>query len=219
MIAALLTAFYSVRLMIMTFHGKPRADHHVMEHVHESPWVMTGPLVVLAIGALTTGFLLHTWFIGAHWEDFWRGAIFNLPTNHVLEQMEQVPAWVHWSPTVFGCAWRAVAWVMYMAMPLLPIRLAEMFRPIYLLVLNKFYFDELYNAIFVQPSFRLARALWQTGDVTLIDGVPNGLAALASGGSKEMVKIQTGSLAVYAFAMLIGVVVLIGVFMLFGWVG
>lgn len=219
LIAALLTAFYSVRLMIMTFHGKPRADHHVMEHAHESPWVMLGPLVVLSIGALTTGFLLRNWFIGAHWQDFWRGAIFNLPTNHVLASIEQLPVWVHWSPTVFAVAGGVVAWVMYSAMPLLPIRLAEMFRPLYLFVLNKFYFDELYDAILVQPSLRLARALWQTGDATVIDGVPNGLAALASGSSKEVVKIQTGSLATYAFAMLIGVVVLIGVFMLFGWVG
>ena len=104
---------------------------------------------------------------------------------------------------------------MYIAYPLLPMRLAAMFRPIYLLFLNKWYFDEIYDAVIVQPLIRLARTFWQTGDVTMIDGVPNGLAALATEGSREAVKIQTGSLAVYAFVMLIGVVVLVGVFMLF----
>src|SRR6202012_6204326 len=91
-------------------------------------------------------------------------------------------------------------------------RLATMFRPIYLFLLNKWYFDELYDAIFVQPALRLSRLFWQVGDVTIIDGVPNGLAELTTEGSREAVKIQTGSLALYAFAMLIGVVVLVGLF-------
>ncbi|MFI4981921.1 MAG: NADH-quinone oxidoreductase subunit L, partial [Nevskiales bacterium] len=89
------------------------------------------------------------------------------------------------------------------------------FRGIYLFLLNKWYFDELYDAILVQPIFRLARTLWQTGDATLIDGVPNGLATLAVDGSRQAVKLQTGSLAVYAFSMLIGVVLLVGIFLLF----
>jgi NADH-quinone oxidoreductase subunit L len=102
---------------------------------------------------------------------------------------------------------------MYIASPLLPMRLATMFRPIYLFLLNKWYFDELYDAIFVQPAIRLARMLWQTGDATIIDGVPNGLAEMTVDGSRQAVKIQTGSLAVYAFVMLIGVVVLVGLFL------
>jgi NADH-quinone oxidoreductase subunit L len=102
---------------------------------------------------------------------------------------------------------------MYMVFPLLPMQLATTFRGIYLFLLNKWYFDELYDAIFVQPAIRLARMLWQTGDATLIDGVPNGLAELAVDGSRQAVKIQTGSLAVYAFVMLIGVVLLVGLFL------
>jgi NADH-quinone oxidoreductase subunit L len=215
-VAAFLTAFYSWRLLIMTFHGKPRADHHVMEHVHESPWVMMGPLAALSVGALVAGFLLHGWFIGEEWPEFWRGSIFNGAHNQVLAGIEQVPAWVDAMPSIMGVLGIAVAYLMYMAFPLSPIRLAEMFRPVYLFVLNKWYFDELYDAVLVQPSMRLARALWQTGDATVIDGVPNGLAALTTEGSRGMVKVQTGSLAVYAFVMLIGVVILIGVFMLFG---
>lgn len=212
--AAFLTAFYSWRLLFMTFHGKSRADHHVMEHVHESPWVMLGPLVVLAVGAVIAGWTLNNWFIGEHWQHFWQGAIFNGPHNEVIENLEHVPGWVELAPLVVGLLGIALAWVMYIANPLLPVRLAESFRPVYLFLLNKWYFDELYDAIIVQPLIRLARVLWQTGDATIIDGVPNGLATITSGGSRQIVKIQTGSLAVYAFVMLIGVVVLVGLFML-----
>ncbi|WP_158923123.1 NADH-quinone oxidoreductase subunit L [Acidisphaera sp. S103] len=213
-LAAFLTAFYSWRLLFMTFHGTSRADHHVLEHAHESPWVMLGPLVVLATGAVFAGWALHGWFIGSDWPHFWNGAIFNGPHNQVIEHLEDVPGWVELAPLVVGLLGIGVAYVMYIANPLLPMRLAQQFGPIYRFVLNKWYFDELYNVIFVQPAIRLARLFWQVGDVTIIDGVPNGLAELTSDGSREVVKIQTGSLAVYAFAMLIGVVVLIGIFML-----
>ena len=215
-LAAFLTAFYSWRLLFMTFHGQSRADHHVLEHVHESPPVMMLPLYVLAAGAIVTGFALHGMFIGESWQEFWNGSIINGPANHTLAGIEEVPTWVDYTPTVVGLLGIATAYVMYIASPLLPMRLATMFRPIYLFLLNKWYFDELYVALLVQPSIRLARNFWQTGDATLIDGVPNGLAALTAEGSREAVKIQTGSLAVYAFVMLIGVVVLIGIFMLFG---
>ncbi len=212
-LAAFLTAFYSWRLLIMTFHGKPRADHHVLEHVHESPWVMIGPLLVLALGALIAGKLLDPWFIGEDWQAFWNGSIFNAPNNHVLAALESVPPWAELAPLVMGLAGIALAYLMYMVFPLLPMRLATQFRGIYLFLLNKWYFDELYDAIFVRPAIRLARTLWQTGDATLIDGVPNGLAELTVDGSRQAVKIQTGSLAVYAFVMLIGVVLLVGIFL------
>jgi len=212
-LAAFLTAFYSWRLLIMTFHGRSRADHHVLEHVHESPWVMVGPLLVLALGALIAGKLLDPWFIGEHWQVFWNGSIFNAPDNHILAQLESVPAWAELAPLVMGLAGIALAYMMYMVFPLLPMRLATQFRGIYLFLLNKWYFDELYDAIFVQPAIRLSRVFWQTGDATLIDGVPNGLAELTVDGSRQAVKIQTGSLAVYAFVMLIGVVLLIGIFL------
>ncbi len=213
-LAAFLTAFYSWRLLIMTFHGRPRADHHVMEHVHESPAVMLVPLFVLAAGALVAGFVLHSAFIGEGWPEFWDGSIFNGPNNHTIARLEDVPLWVEATPTVMGLLGIATAYVMYMAFPLLPMRLATQFRGIYQFLLNKWYFDELYDSIFVQPLIRLARVFWQTGDAMLIDGVPNGLAELTVDGSRQAVKIQTGSLAMYAFVMLIGVVVLIGLFLL-----
>ena len=213
-LAAFLTAFYSWRLLFMTFHGKPRADHHVMEHVHESPTIMIGPLVVLSIGAVVAGFALHSWFIGDNWPAFWRGSIFNGAHNHVLAAIEKVPFWVDVTPTVVGLLGIALAFVMYIVNPLIPVRLAQSFGGIYRFLLNKWYFDELYNIIFVQPAIRLSRLFWQVGDVTIIDGVPNGLAELTTDGSRQVVKIQTGSLAVYAFVMLIGVVLLVGIFML-----
>jgi NADH-quinone oxidoreductase subunit L len=212
-LAAFLTAFYSWRLLFMTFNGRSRADHHVLEHVHESPPVMIVPLLVLATGALIAGKLLYPWFIGEDWVAFWNGSIFTAPSNHVLEALEHVPAWAEMSPLVLGLAGIALAYVMYIAFPLLPMRLAATFRGIYLFLLNKWYFDELYDAMFVQPMIRLSRVFWQTGDVTLIDGVPNGLAELTVDGSRQAVKIQTGSLAMYAFVMLIGVVILVGVFL------
>jgi NADH-quinone oxidoreductase subunit L len=213
-LAAFLTAFYSWRLLFMTFHGQSRVDHHTLEHAHESPWVMLGPLVVLSIGATFLGWALDTWFIGADWQHFWNGSIFNGPQNDVMENLEHVPFWAEKAPLVFALGGIAVAYIMYIRNPLLPVRLAESFGGLYRFLLNKWYFDELYDVIFVQPAFRLARLFWQVGDVTIIDGVPNGLAELTSDGSREVVKIQTGSLAVYAFVMLIGVVLLVGIFML-----
>ena len=211
--AAALTGFYSWRLLLMTFHGKPRADRHVMEHVHESPPVMTMPLILLAIGALTTGFVFHTELIGPNWHEFWGNAIQMAPGDNILEEAERDPTWVTFAPSVLGLLGIAVAYVMYVAIPSLPARLAANFNGLYRFLLNKWYFDELYDAIFVRPTFALARTLWQVGDVTLIDGVPNGLAELTSDGSAGVVKLQTGSIAVYAFAMLIGLVVLVSVFL------
>ncbi|MGH7044174.1 MAG: NADH-quinone oxidoreductase subunit L, partial [Acetobacteraceae bacterium] len=119
-------------------------------------------------------------------------------------------------PTIAGLVGIAVAYWFYWWNPMLPVRLAARFRPVYLFVLNKWYFDELYDALFVRTAFSLGRLLWQTGDATIIDGVPNGLADLAVDGARGAVKIQTGSIAVYAFVMLIGVVTLIGVFLIWG---
>jgi NADH-quinone oxidoreductase subunit L len=214
--AAFCTAFYSWRLLIMTFHGPSRADRHVQEHVHESPWVMLLPLCVLSVGAIAAGFLLQNVLLGPNWDAYWRHAIVIAPDNHVMERMEDLPGGVRYIPLLTGLAGIAVAYWFYMLNPMLPIRLANTFRPIYLLLLNKYYFDEIYDFLFVRPAFRLARLLWHTGDATLIDGVPNGLAAMAVDGSKGAVRIQTGSIAVYAFVMLIGLVALVGIFLVWG---
>lgn len=214
LIAAFLTAFYSWRVIIMTFHGEARSEPHVLEHVHESPAVMTGPLIVLAIGALCSGFLLRGLLIGPDWQAFWRTSVVITSSNHVLENVEHLPGWVGPAPTVVGLLGIATAYLFYMLRPELPGALARRFRPIYLFLLNKWYFDEIYDFLFVNPAMRLARLLWQVGDATIIDGMPNGVAALATDGSRQVVKIQTGSIAVYAFVMLIGIVLLISIYLL-----
>jgi NADH-quinone oxidoreductase subunit L len=214
-LAAFLTAFYSWRLLFMTFHGKSRMDHHTLEHVHESPLVMLVPLFVLAFGAVFAGVALNNWFIGEEREHFWNHSIFNRPGSEIMHQLERVPTVVELIPLIVAIAGIALAWVMYIRRPELPKKLAKEHRRIYFFLLNKWYFDELYDAIIVKPLMRLARFSWRVGDATIIDGVPNGLAAIAAGGAREAVKMQTGSLAAYAFVMLIGVVVLVGVFMFF----
>jgi NADH-quinone oxidoreductase subunit L len=215
LLAAFLTAFYSWRLIIMTFHGKPRADHHTMEHVHESPWIMTVPLMLLAVGAVVNGFVFHEQLLGADWHAFWGNAIAIGADNHVLADMEEVPTAISFAPSVIGLLGIILAYVMYMFVPSIPGKLANAFRPVYLFLLNKWYFDELYDRIFVRPYIVLSRLLWQVGDATIIDGIPNGVAALTGDGSAQIVKIQTGSIAVYAFTMLIGLVALVSVYLLF----
>jgi len=214
-VGAYLTAFYSWRVLFMTFHGISRVEPHVQEHVHESPAIMTVPMILLAIGATVIGFALHNVFIGPDWRSFWGTSLFTLPGIHPLARMESIHGAVKWVPTMVAFAGLGTAYVFYILRPGIPAWLAEHFRPVYLFLVNKWYFDEIYDAVFVRGAFRLARLLWQVGDVTVIDGVPNGIAVLATDSSAEVVKLQTGSLAQYAFAMVIGVVVLIAVFLLF----
>jgi NADH-quinone oxidoreductase subunit L len=211
-LAAFLTAFYSGRLLFMTFHGAPRADHHRMAHLHESPASMWVPLVLLSLGAVFAGWLLHAMFIGDHNAAYWQGAIFTADQNHVLERIERTPFLIGILPTATGILGFALAYWFYIVTPALPVRLAERFAPVYRFLLNKWYFDELYDVLFVRPAVWLARELWQVGDARIIDGVPNGLASLAEGGSLQVVRIQTGSIAVYAFTMLIGLVVMVSLF-------
>jgi len=212
--AAFLTAFYSWRLLILTFHGAPRADKHTMDHVHESPLVMTGPLMVLAAGAVLVGFVFAPQLLGDNWQAFWGAAIHNGPHNHVLHDMHAVPGWVVALPVIVGLSGILLAYALYMGAPSLPAQLANNFGGVYRFLLNKWYFDELYDRIFVRPTMALARGLWQVGDARIIDGIPNGIASLTAQGAGQVVKVQTGSIAHYAFAMLIGVVVLVSLYLI-----
>ncbi len=214
-IAAFLTAFYSWRLLILVFHGAPRADHHTMEHVHESPWVMLVPLILLAGGAIFVGAVFAPSFIGHGWQEFWRESIANGPDNHIMHAVHEVPGWVPVLPTILGVAGIALAFVMYVLAPGLPAKAAAAAPALYRFVLNKWYFDELYERIFVRPIRRLAQFLWRTGDTKYIDGMPNGVADLAVGVARGAVRLQTGRVANYAFAMIIGLVLFVSVY-LFG---
>ncbi|HEV7456913.1 MAG TPA: NADH-quinone oxidoreductase subunit L [Roseococcus sp.] len=212
-VAAFLTAFYSWRLLILTFHGKPRADHHTMEHVHESPLVMLVPLLLLSVGAITTGFVFAPYFIGDAATAFWNGAIYNLPAKDMMEALHHAPHWVPTLAKTVAISGILLAILIYGFLPHIPGQVAGAAPGPYRFLLNKWYFDELYDRVFVQPARRLAVQLWQVGDARIIDGMPNGAAALAAGAARGTVRLQTGKVASYAFAMIIGLVVFVTLFL------
>ncbi len=209
-IAASMTAFYSWRLLFLTFHGKPRADHETMHHVHESPMVMLVPLLPLAAGALAAGYIFFPHFVGAHLAHFWQQSLFVLPGHDSLAKAEEVPMWVSLAPLVVGLGGIGLAYVMYVAAPGLPALLVARIRPVYLFLLNKWYFDELYDFLFVRPAKRIGYGLWKGGDGAVIDGLgPDGVASLTRLLARRAGRLQSGYVYHYAFAMLIGVVLLI----------
>lgn len=209
-IAACFTSFYSWRLIFMTFHGEPRASHEVMHHVHESPPVMLVPLFILAAGALFAGIIFHGAFIGEGYAEFWKASLFTLPDNHILHEIHELPLWVELSPFIAMLIGFALAWKFYIRSPELPRSVAANHRLLYAFLLNKWYFDELYDFLFVRPAKRLGRFLWKTGDGTIIDGLgPDGISARVIDVTDRVVKLQTGYLYHYAFAMLIGVAALV----------
>ncbi|MEQ8503711.1 MAG: NADH-quinone oxidoreductase subunit L [Rhodospirillales bacterium] len=208
--AAFLTAFYSWRLLIMTFHGKPRADETTMAHVHESPMVMILPLVVLAGGACLAGVLAYDLMVGHHMAEFWGKSIVVLEHHKAMENAHHVPLWVKLLPLIVGVAGIAMAYVFYMFAPGIPGAIAARFQGIYQFLLNKWYFDELYDKLFVKPAFYLGHNFWKTGDGTLIDGLgPDGISKTVRNIAGRASALQTGYLYHYAFAMLIGIVALV----------
>ncbi|MET0168800.1 MAG: NADH-quinone oxidoreductase subunit L [Aliihoeflea sp.] len=205
-IAALFTSFYSWRLAFMTFFGKPRASADVMHHVHESPMVMLIPLFVLTVGAVLAGVVFEGHFFGEEYAEFWKGALFTLPSNEILEEFHHVPLWVKWSPFIAMALGFVTAWYFYIKSPETPKRLAETHRGLYQFLLNKWYFDELYDFLFVRSAKALGRFLWKKGDVAVIDHYgPNGIAARVADVTNRVVRLQSGYLYHYAFAMLIGI--------------
>ncbi len=208
--AAFLTAFYSWRLLFMAFHGEPRADERVMARVHESPKVMLLPLMVLAAGAIFAGYAGYASFVGEHASEFWGDSILILPAHTALEAAHHVPAWVKYLPLAVGAAGIALAVVLYLVAPGLPAAIAGRFQAIYQFLVHKWYFDELYDFLFVRTAFWLGRGFWKTGDGALIDGCgPDGIAAATRDLARRMGRLQSGYVYHYAFAMLIGVVTLI----------
>jgi len=215
MAAALMTAFYSWRLLILTFHGKPRADESVMARVHESPKVILAPMIVLAIGAVCAGFLGYESFVGHDAAHFWGTSILNLPSHPTMEAVHRAPFWVVMAPMGAGIVGIALAVFFYVVKPGLPAALAARFRGVYLFLLNKWYFDELYDRLFVRPAFALGRGLWKSGDGAVIDGCgPDGVAATALRVARGATRLQTGYIFHYAFAMLIGLILLISWYLL-----
>ena len=216
-VAACFTSFYSWRLIFMTFHGKPRATADVMHHVHESPPVMLVPLYVLAVGAVLAGIVFHDFFIGEHYAEFWKGALFTLPSNEILEHFHHVPTWVKLAPFIAMLVGFLLSYQFYIRSPETPGRLAAQHHGLYQFLLNKWYFDELYDFLFVRPAMWLGRFLWKKGDGFVIDGFgPDGISARVVDVTNRVVKLQTGYLYHYAFVMLIGVAALVTWMMLGG---
>jgi NADH-quinone oxidoreductase subunit L len=237
--AALLTSFYSWRLIFLTFFGEARwagsehiqhamhGDHHHDAHTdhgdlhhaapatgtagyhpHESPWTMLVPLVVLSIGAVAAGQIFHHAFLDAeHGAEFWAGSI--AWDAHLMHAMHEVPNWVKWAPFAVMALGAWLAWNSYIRNPAIPAAFVARYRDLHAFLLNKWYFDELYNAVFVRPALSIGRLFWKLGDEGTIDRFgPNGLAAAVAGGSRLAVRFQSGYLYSYAFVMLLGLAAL-----------
>jgi NADH-quinone oxidoreductase subunit L len=212
-VAAGLTSFYSWRLIFKTFWGAPHDRDHY-DHAHESPKVMLVPLAVLAIGSLFAGYPFVDLFAGHGVEHFFRDALKFGPDNHVLEEMHHIPMAISLLPTAMMAGGFLVAWQFYIRRPDIPVELARQHGVLYRFLLNKWYFDEIYDFLIVRPTLWLARALWKGGDGWLIDGFgPDGVSARVLDVTRNVVRLQTGYLYHYAFSMLIGAAAIITWFM------
>lgn len=249
--AALMTAFYSGRLLFMTFHGKPRMDHHTYDHAHESPPVMLTPLVLLSVGALFAGVLGYNGFVGGssshHGEEvhveaevsevevehdtipapvleenvhgkeldrfkFWGNSLKVLPQNDTVEAAHHVEEWVKLLPTIMGALGLILSWVFYNRITALPGFFTKHFKWLHTLFFRKWFFDELYNVIFVKPAIALGKLFWKT-DKNVVDGVgPDGIASRSLDIAGVLKKFQSGYVFQYAFVMLIGVISIISWF-------
>jgi NADH-quinone oxidoreductase subunit L len=238
LLAAGLTSFYSWRLVYMTFFGKPKwaeagqddahAAHGHDEHAHddhghhaldphESPNTMMIPLYVLSIGAIFAGLAFNDRFIGHDMGEFWRTSLYFGADNHIMHELHEVPEWVGRTALLLMFGGWGLAIYMYIFAPETPARLAARFNPLYKFLLNKWYFDELYDFLFVRPAFWLGRVFWKGGDGAIIDRLgPDGIAARVLDGTGWIVKLQTGYIYNYAFAMLIGLAAIITFYLVGG---
>jgi NADH-quinone oxidoreductase subunit L len=237
--AALLTAFYSWRLIFLTFFGKARwaasehiqhavhGDHHdhpdeehgdsshstahpptgtAGYHPHESPWTMLVPLAVLSIGAVFAGVAFHHAFIDAEGgSNFWNGSLFY--NEHLMHAMHEVPLWVKLTPAAVMILGFLIAWNNYIRDPSVPGRVVAATGGLHNFLMKKWYFDEIYRAIFIRPSLWLGRLFWHRGDERTIDRFgPHGAAYAVGVGNRITARIQSGYLNSYALVMLLGLV-------------
>jgi len=208
-LAALMTAFYSWRLLIMAFHGKTRADHHAFDHAHESPPVMLIPLVVLAVGAIGAGAYAHDWFVGEGRAEFWRHALY-YSEHDAIHAAHEVHGIAKHMPTIMGLLGIFTAFVAYLWVPSVPGKVTSLLRRTHELFYNKWYFDEIYDFFFVQPALVIGRLFWKLGDGKLIDGCgPDGVAAVTALASRGLRRLQTGYVYHYAFVMVFALAALL----------
>ena len=215
-LAAGMTAFYSWRLIFKTFHGEPHDKHHY-DAAHEPSLTMLVPLGVLALGSIAAGYPFKELFAGHEVTPFFRNSLAFGPDNTILADLHHVPLVWALLPTVMMVIGFIIAWQFYIRRPDIPVELARQHDVLYRFLLNKWYFDEIYDFLFVRPTIWLGRLLWRGGDGWLIDGFgPDGVSARVLDVTRNVVRLQTGYLYHYAFAMLIGVAALITWFMFYG---
>jgi NADH-quinone oxidoreductase subunit L len=226
--AAFLTAFYSGRLLFLTFHGPTRADQHTFDHAHESPLVMIGPLVILAIGAVLAGGVAYPWFMegghhayeaGKHAKEatdgatFWAGSV--VKDHDLIDKMHKSAAWVKVLPLVMAVSGLGLSALFYLVMPDVPKRIAATFSWVDTFFRRKWFFDELYDFIFVRPIQSFGRFLWKVGDGGIIDRFgPNGVANASQLLARFFSSMQTGYIYHYGFVMVAGLVAIITLFLL-----
>ena len=207
---AVMTAFYSWRLIIMVFHGTPRSSSSVMNKVHESGFSMTLPLAVLSIGAICSGAVgYYIYNVIDPSLGFWKGSLFVLDVNNPLEKAHNVEPWVKASPLVAGGIGIFIAYIAYMSFPKLASWIYAKMQRIYNFLHNKWYFDEIYNVVFTSAAKCLGIILWKRSDTQVIDGGINGLASLINKFSKGVSIAQTGFIVNYILVMFIGVLLLL----------
>ena len=212
------TALYSFRMYFLVFHGKERMDEHAREHLHETPAVVTVPLILLAIPSVVVGWMfVEPMLYGSHY-----GASIVVHAEHdVLAKM--APSWhgagamvkhaFVTAPFWLALSGAAVAWFLWCLRPDIPGRIAAAFRTVHTVLTRKYYFDELYESVLAALGRAVGGGLWQVGDVRLIDGLMvNGSARGVGWLSSVVRRIQTGLLYHYAFAMIIGLLLLVSLF-------
>ena len=205
--AALMTAFYSARLLFMTFHGKTRADKKTFDHVHESPPVMLSPLMVLAAGAIFAGYVFYEMFVGHH--QIWGDSILVLAGNDTITAAHHVPFWVKKLPIVMGALGLFLGWLCYAKFTGLPSIATKIFKPLHALFFNKWFFDGLYNKIFILPALTLGRVFFRS-DKKIVDGLgPDGIAKTSYDVGGLFSRFQSGYVFQYAFVMILGLIALI----------
>jgi NADH-quinone oxidoreductase subunit L len=217
LLAAGLTSFYSWRLIFMTFHGHAKWGHgegHAAPADHgghgetprESPWVMLWPLLALALGAVVAGAVFAELFVGADRGAFWRGVLATASSNHILDQIASLPAWVVWGPLTVTALGLFGAWYAYVRHEGLGAQIAARRGPVWLFLYHKWYFDEIYHAVFVRGAEVLGDLFWKGGDKALIDGLgPDGISTVSYALGRATGRLQTGYVYHYAFVMLLGV--------------
>ena len=204
------TALYTFRLLFMTFHGQPRMDEHTKSHLHESPWVVTLPLVILAIPAVGAG-----WFIGPMvFGEYFSNAIYVSPEHDAIVKLGAeftgvVGMMMHalaTPPFWLSIAGIFTAWFLYIAKPDIPGKIKETFKPIYVILDKKYYIDELYSWLFAGGTRKLGTFFWKFGDIKLIDGlIVNGSAKMVGWFATVVKRVQTGYIYHYAFTMIVGI--------------